>query len=167
MAKFQAQQKLVESVCPRCNSIRREREFPPTPFYDYLDEIYAPLKLTKDQIRLLKVSPGLTEEPLRCSLERIPLNSKAHYTALSYCWGDANDRANITVNGQDISVTRNLASALKRMRNVNQNTLVWADALCINQQDVTERSVQVGLMRDIYVNGIRISIKGRSLLMQH
>ena len=162
MAEVQAQQK-----CPRCNGIRREQEFPSTLFNDDLDKIYTPLKSIKNEIRLLKISPGLEEEPLRCSLEPISPDDNARYTALSYCWGDAKDRADITVNGWCISVTRNLENALRHMRNVDQDTIVWADAICINQQDATEKSVQVRLMGNIYSNGMRKSIKECPLLIQH
>jgi hypothetical protein len=167
MAEVQAQQKFVEKVCPRCNGIRREQEFPSTLFNNYLDKIYTPLKSIKNEIRLLKISPSLEEEPLRCSLEPISLDDNARYTALSYCWGDANDRADITVNGRCISATRTLENALRRMRDVDQDTVVWADAICINQQDATEKSVQVRLMGDIYSNGMSKSIKECPLLIQH
>jgi hypothetical protein len=53
------------------------------------------------------------------------------------------------------------------MRDVDRNTVVWADALCINQQDATEKSVQVRLMGDIYANGMLKSAKESPLLIQH
>ena len=164
MAELQIQQNFVERVCPRCNGISREQEFLSTPFNDYLDKIYTPLRLIETEIRLLRICPGLEEEPLTCFLEPILLDDNVRYTALSYCWGKANDRADITVNGRHISVTRNLENALRRMRNADQNMIVWADALCINQQDVTEKSVQVGLMGDIYAKGMRRYIKQCPLL---
>jgi Heterokaryon incompatibility protein (HET) len=136
------------------------QEFPSTASNADLDKIYAPLESVKREIRLLKTISGLEDEPLRCSLEVISLEDNARYSALSYCWGDANDRVNITVNEQNISVTKTLENALRRIRNVNQNTVVWADAICINQQDAAEKSVQVGMMGDIYSNGMRKSIKG-------
>lgn len=166
MAEFQTQENLVERVCPRCSGIWRGQGFLSTPSNDYLDKIYTSSKLTENEIRLLKISPGFEEEPLCCSLEPISLNDNAPYTALSYCWGDANDRADITVNGQHTSVTRNLENALRHMRNVDQSTVVWADALCINQQDSTEKSVQVQLMGDIYAKGMLKFIKECLLLMQ-
>jgi hypothetical protein len=160
MTDVQAQVKFVDKVCPRCKAIRREQEFPSTASNADLDKIYAPLESVKREIRLLKTISGLEDEPLRCSLEVISLEDNARYSALSYCWGDANDRVNITVNGQNISVTKTLENALRRIRNVNQNTVVWADAICINQQDAAEKSVQVGMMGDIYSNGMRKAIKG-------
>lgn len=165
MAEVQAQKTLVEKVCPRCNSKRSEQLFPSTPFNDHLDKIYTPFKSVEKEIRLLKISSGLEDDPLRCSLEPIALDGDARYTALSYCWGDADDRVDITVNGQNISVTRNLENALKCMRRLDQDIVVWADALCINQQDTAEKNVQVGLMGKIYSSGMRKSMREFSLLI--
>ena len=153
MTEAQEQTGFVEKVCPRCKSLRREQAFPSTPFKDHLDKIYTPLNSAGKEIRLLKIASALDYEPLNCSLEPVSLND-ACYTALSYCWGDATDRVDITVNGQTISVTRNLENALRHMRNVDQGTVVWADAICINQQDAAEKNVQVGVMGDIYSKGM-------------
>jgi hypothetical protein len=166
MAGVQAQQKFVEEVCPRCNSVRRKQEFPSTPFNDHLDKVYSPLKSIGNEIRLLKISSGLEDEPLMCILEPISLDGDVLYTALSYCWGDANNRADIKVNGQSVSVTISLENALRRIRNVAQDTMVWADAICINQQDMAEKSVQVSMMGSIYSKGVLRSMKGVFLANQ-
>ena len=165
MTEAQEQTRFVEKVCPRCKSLRREQAFPSTPFKDHLNKIYTPLNSAGKEIRLLKIASGLEDEPLNFSLKPVSLNDARH-TALSYCWGDANDRVDITVNGQNISVTRNLENALRHMRNVDQGTVVWADAICINQQDVAEKNVQVGAMGDIYSKGMLDSMWGCYLLMQ-
>jgi hypothetical protein len=165
MTDVLAQVKFVDRVCPQCKTLRREQEFPSTRSNADLDKIYTPFKSVKKEIRLLKTISGLKDGPLRCFLEVISLDDNAQYTALSYCWGDSNDRVNIMVNGQKISVTKNLENALSRIWNVDQNTVVWADAICINQQDVDEKSVQVGMMGDIYSNGMRKAIKGCYLLI--
>jgi hypothetical protein len=159
MAGVQAQQMSVEEVCPRCNGVRRKQEFPSTPFNDHLNKIYSPLKSIKNEIRLLKISSGLEDEPLMCTLESISLDGDVLYTAVSYCWGDANNRADITVNGQSVSVTISLENALRRIRNVAQDTMVWADAICINQQDMAEKSVQVSMMGSIYSKGVLRSME--------
>ena len=153
MSEAQEQTRFVEKECKRCKSLIREQAFPSTPFKDNLDKIYTPLDSAGKEIRLLKIASALEYEPLNCSLEPVSLND-ACYTALSYCWGDANDRVDIAVNGQNISITRNLESALRHMRNVDQDTVVWADAICINQQDDAEKNVQVGAMGDIYSKGM-------------
>ena len=49
-----------------------------------------------------------------------------------------------------LDVTRNLAVALRHLRYEREPRVLWIDAICINQQDVHERSAQVQCMGDIY-----------------
>lgn len=61
----------------------------------------------------------------------------------------------ISLNGRNIPVRENLYHAMSAVRNrMNHrgvaSTLIWVDALCINQEDPVERSHQVNLMSDIY-----------------
>ena len=86
---------------------------------------------------------------LQCSLtiERPQIQP---YSALSYCWGDINDTVSIHFGGQDFKITRNLEAALRQLRREHEVVVVWADAICINQSDEAERSIQVGLMNQIY-----------------
>ena len=75
------------------------------------------------------------------------------YVALSYMWGDTRRTTSIEVNGVQIRVTENLEAALqalRRKRLLSQGYAVWVDALCINQDDLRERSEEVCRMRKIY-----------------
>lgn len=72
------------------------------------------------------------------------------YHCLSYVWGDASDRVPISLNGQAFSITRNLWIALRRLRWYGQLDYLWVDAICINQDDMYEKSQQVRKMADIY-----------------
>ncbi|KAL8911357.1 MAG: hypothetical protein Q9171_003451 [Xanthocarpia ochracea] len=76
------------------------------------------------------------------------------YTALSYVWGDATDRQDILLDGHRFSVTRSLYNALCHLRDafeVDKRELhIWADAVCINQDDQEERAREVKKMRGIY-----------------
>ena len=49
-----------------------------------------------------------------------------------------------------LDVTRNFAVALQHLRYQKEPRVLWIDAICINQQDVHERSAQVERMGDIY-----------------
>jgi hypothetical protein len=82
-------------------------------------------------------------------LFNVSLLDRLAYVALSYCWGDPTDLTTITVNGTAIQVRRNLAAALKALRSHRQLVL-WADALCIDQFNWTERGRQILRMREIY-----------------
>ena len=75
------------------------------------------------------------------------------YVALSYVWGDRIAETPIIVNGVPIEVTENLEAALRifyQKSDFVEGLLLWVDALCINQNDLAERSVQVKRMRDIF-----------------
>jgi hypothetical protein len=86
------------------------------------------------------------------------------YIALSYTWGNPNDTVPVLCNGRVIAVTRNLKEALwqfredrKRLVRPKSSTMFrsqimhfWIDAICIDQTNNREKSLQVGLMAEIY-----------------
>jgi hypothetical protein len=78
------------------------------------------------------------------------------FVALSYVWGDLNDTLPICVSGNTISATRNLHEVLQSLWTLKFDQLIWIDALCINQQDLIERSTQVALMGDIYSRALYV-----------
>lgn len=49
-----------------------------------------------------------------------------------------------------MTVTCNLGAALQQLRHRFRRRTVWIDALCINQNDLEERTQQVSFMKDIY-----------------
>jgi hypothetical protein len=53
------------------------------------------------------------------------------------------------------AVTQNLHAALKRLRLQHQSRLLWVDAICINQDDTSEKSFQVAMMSEIYSKTIK------------
>ena len=114
--------------------------------------IYSHMKLNRDQqeIRLLKLLPGGDSDALECNLFTADLSIPPRYQALSYTWGDASEREVIQLNHHDFSVTKNLNTALRRLRFTGKCRILWVDALCINLCEDSERNHQVGLMRDIY-----------------
>lgn len=72
------------------------------------------------------------------------------YDAISYHWGSSEDYETVKVNGTDLSVTRSLHTTLKYMRHASSERIIWIDGLCINQNDLLERSHQVAEMGHIY-----------------
>jgi hypothetical protein len=49
-----------------------------------------------------------------------------------------------------IATTRNLDSALRHLRQSKKSRLIWIDALCINQSDISEKCIQVSDMGNVY-----------------
>jgi hypothetical protein len=63
-----------------------------------------------------------------------------------------------TGDNQTTSITSNLADAFKRFRDPVNPQILWADALCINQNDINERVAQVQLMGLIYFKARQVRI---------
>jgi hypothetical protein len=114
--------------------------------------IYGGLK-TRHRIRLLTLHPASDEdETITCTLTAHDLDKRIpEFTALSYTWGSPENQKSILVNGCSIDITPNLYAGLMHIRRKKSNRVLWIDALCINQEDIFERSRQVPLMRDIYM----------------
>src|SRR5947209_4894560 len=73
--------------------------------------------------------------------------------------GAAANTTEIMLDGKPVLVGKNLEKALRTLREipeVQNGTLIWADALCINQNDVTEKNVEVRRMGDIYRKAERV-----------
>jgi hypothetical protein len=112
-------------------------------------------------IRLLTLQPGAPDEPIRCSLNHTDLKSHISYTALSYAWGDVLDRRQIQVDGKTLLITKNLHSALYRLRAIGRR-IIWADAICIDQSTephaLRDREFQVQLMGSIFAQAERVIV---------
>ncbi|KAG7289155.1 hypothetical protein NEMBOFW57_005518 [Staphylotrichum longicolle] len=108
-------------------------------------------------------------EPIQCSLIELDLDAEPEpeYVALSYVWGDPKVQTTIYIDGQPMKATVNLEAALRDLRVSNMHCLIWADAICINQADVAERSAQVQMMADIYRRATRVCIWLGSSLSPH
>ncbi|KAI0433461.1 heterokaryon incompatibility protein-domain-containing protein [Xylaria sp. FL1042] len=100
-------------------------------------------------IRVLSLAPGKETDEVQCELRHVELGAES-FEAISYAWGDPRKRRVIGCGSGMLSITDNLHSALIRLRREKEARVVWADAICINQKDMNERSQQVQVMADIY-----------------
>lgn len=116
----------------------------------YDSDIVYPNRLDDQNFRLLELLPGEANDALQCQLVETPLTDIPVYEALSYVWGDSTVTELLCCNGQNLPITTNLAQALRKLRFPTTTRLLWADAVCINQQDIQERNHQVQLMKEIY-----------------
>lgn len=116
--------------------------------------------LTDSEIRLLLLLPSADPTAIiQCFLARFPIHSTPPYEALSYCWGPQDNMKEIVCNNRRIPVGPSLEGALRRLRRGDGKgvRIVWADAVCINQQDNKEKSHQVPLMGEIYTHAVQTS----------
>lgn len=116
-----------------------------------------PLDRSTRQIRLLRfVDSDAATTPISCRLDSYDLDNCPSFFALSYTWGDVHQPQEISLNGEVFLVRQNLHSALLMLREdtlkheSRRGDLYWIDAICINQQDDSERSHQVNMMGTIY-----------------
>jgi len=112
---------------------------------------YSPLSDPKKEIRIATIYPARNpDSPIRCGLPIYTLLTAPAYEALSYCWGDENNKEVISLQGEPHEVTTNLFAALRQLRNRFTKRMIWIDAICINQSDHNEKYHQITLMGQIY-----------------
>lgn len=111
---------------------------------------YKRLPNEKTSIRLLELLPGRWDDEIRCKLRVRTSRPFPPYEAISYCWYDANDKEAIFCNGKRLLIPRNLKNALHQLRSSTESRIMWADAICINQQNKKERGHQVMQMGTIF-----------------
>lgn len=110
----------------------------------------------KKPFRLLHLLPGSGRDVIRCRLVGSSLDQESSkYEALSYVWGDNSVRTPILIDGAKLRIGNNLRHALLDLRLPNATRVIWADAICINQEDAAERVSQVAMMRDIYQKALQ------------
>ncbi|KAK6814106.1 hypothetical protein RU639_010147 [Aspergillus parasiticus] len=128
---------------------------------------YPPLPPEPDATRIIRILPHKDlGARIKCRLSDYVVSDKSGtkhlYEALSYVW--ANDEDNVTksrrieLNDHIFYVTPNLHAALVNLRNHHLDRVLWVDAICINQEDITEKSKQISLMRKIYAQADRVII---------
>jgi hypothetical protein len=114
-------------------------------------------------IRLLTLHPAENiTDSIKCSIETVDLIAeKDKYDALSYSWGmddGSGDAFSLTLDDTPFSITQNLCDGLRRIRMYKEPVRIWIDALCINQNDDPEKSVQVAIMADVYAGAKTVHV---------
>ncbi|KAN0119397.1 Heterokaryon incompatibility protein (HET) domain containing protein [Hyaloscypha variabilis] len=117
-------------------------------------------------IRIAILSPGSFNDTPSISLAVCTLSDPdPDYEAISYCWsqglGDTiEDKWDFEVKcGEHIfMVPRNLGRALRRLRYQDRQRRLWMDSVCIDQQSVEEKNVQVAMMGRIFATARRVVV---------
>ncbi|EWC47461.1 hypothetical protein DRE_00429 [Drechslerella stenobrocha 248] len=116
-------------------------------------EIYRNLIVELDEIRLLRLDLTSPGNELRGEFVRVNIESGTPYLAISYCWGrrpDPKTCAYFSTKDGKFPVGDSLAACLRCLKGRKENSLIWADALCINQNNNIEKTRQVRRMGLIY-----------------
>jgi hypothetical protein len=109
------------------------------------------------EFRLVRILPERMST-IKCEIIHATLENPPTYIAISYAWGDSGDTRKIQVEGSSFPITSNLYGALKVLRRKSEAVMVWADALCIDQQNRDERTQQVQLMTSIYSKADTVAV---------
>ncbi|KAH8781806.1 heterokaryon incompatibility protein-domain-containing protein [Hyaloscypha sp. PMI_1271] len=118
--------------------------------------------------------PPSSSGDIEIEIIRVPSSAPPAYEALSYVWGSPERTHEVTVKTSSkkcfprrsrrgrflsgrskfelshLAISRNLFIALQHLSFTKKPRLLWIDAICINQDDVAERSEQVKKMASIY-----------------
>lgn len=125
-------------------------------------------------IRVVVLHPPSNDCLIHCSVEEVDLASKPDFEALSYTWaidrdlGDprTGDKRTIICNGKAFDAQKNLYNALIQLRQLDRGLPLWIDAICIDQGNNAEKSVQVNMMGEIYRTAKTVIVwLGRSTLV--
>ncbi len=130
---------------------------------------YTPLESPK-HVRLLKIAPS-TKAQIVVFLEEVEIDAGIPYECLSYTWDNPKSKPSfsdigehwttshkrIICNNAVTYIRQNLHDALVQLRASGNLGPIWIDALCINQDDVSERNSQVGRMGTIYKGASRVT----------
>jgi hypothetical protein len=127
-------------------------------------------------MRLVRLAPSANFGHISVTAQLIETSwDECNYEALSYCWGKNQKKKRILLNGEQFEITADLYNALEHLCLEHESRQLWVgflygwangsltlssqiDAICINQTDTDEKSLQVQRMRDIYQNAERVLI---------
>ena len=132
-------------------------------FYTLASGHHIPLKFG-DETRLLQLLPGCEDSDLIGELVHVRLQENPIYEAISYTWADesgiVNHSGNLFIKSSNMimKITSNCEVALRRFRNELEAKFLWVDSICVDQQNLLERSEQVELMTRIYKQAQRVLV---------
>lgn len=118
---------------------------------------YHPI-VAENTVRILTLYPGEKDDDLAGELELVNLDENPKYEAISYVWGDPTRCFKMTCNGKILWLTQSLGDGLKRIRHEHHPRRLWADQICINQENAEERGQQVKMMNLIYKSTAKVLV---------
>ncbi|KAK0720952.1 heterokaryon incompatibility protein-domain-containing protein [Lasiosphaeris hirsuta] len=120
---------------------------------------YNPIRDPKT-IRLLKLAPS--SGGVLSTLDEFALDGTPPYLAVSYLWGSGEHTLDLEISLpiggiEHIPISTSCAKVLYFLAPAGGESLyLWIDAICINQQDATEKGCQIPLMGDIYRGALQV-----------
>ncbi|KAF7680529.1 hypothetical protein GT037_002180 [Alternaria burnsii] len=118
---------------------------------------YHHLEQSKRQFRVLRLLNSDAND-IRCELNTFSLldHGLPTFKALSYRWGDDIPEFAVCLDGHQILIRSNLHIIMAQMVAENNRDWIFIDALCINQDDETEKLSQVSAMGEVYQRALEV-----------
>lgn len=109
-------------------------------------------------LRLLQVLDASYTENIKvqCEMTTWPIDNIPSYHAISYTWGDPGSNTTILINDRAFQVRTNCEFVLKQAHWFEKANYYWVDAICINQGNLGEKSMQVSIMGSIYEHAAHV-----------
>lgn len=104
----------------------------------------------RDSIRIVELLPEQHGEEIQINLYETNLRGTPQYETLSYEGSEVNDSHLRLNEGATLFVTINLVAALRRVRYPTVSRYLWIDAICINHEDIEEKTQQATIISAIY-----------------
>lgn len=111
---------------------------------------HSPLPDAGTYIRLLEVQTVVDAKLIECRLTVWPIESAPDYHAVSYTWGNPAETSVIKIDEEPLVVRQNCEYVLRQASELGRCRYHWVDAICINQDDNSEKSHQVQMMGSIF-----------------
>ncbi|KAK0702096.1 heterokaryon incompatibility protein-domain-containing protein [Lasiosphaeria miniovina] len=107
---------------------------------------------SRPRVRLLRLQASGADRLNDFELRTFPLKQSPKYYALSYAWATYVRDCAIQCNGKPLKISAHLLRGLNELESISDfaHKWFWIDQICINQENLKERSHQVRLMRRIY-----------------
>ena len=119
---------------------------------------YQPITDGK-RFRILKLTPA--RDRIRATVEEADTDSCSPYWAVSYVWGNGERTHSLTVFTADgtesyLRITKSCASVMGILTPLSKPRYLWIDAICINQNDPSDKVSQIPLMAKIYSGAAQV-----------
>ncbi|WPH04605.1 HET-domain-containing protein [Acrodontium crateriforme] len=111
---------------------------------------HAPLLPGKIRLMRLKSQSRIFPSVVEAELFEASVESVPSYEAVSYRWGSSERTDEIVLNGKRFAVTKSALELLLARRSIWRERTLWIDAICIDQANEEEKTIQVRMMKDIY-----------------
>ena len=140
------------------------------PLKRYKSFTYDTLPSEQQLIRVMVLhGSGVEDAEVTCELRTVDFKKEGGfnhpYEALSWCWGSAKPNGTIIIRkGQNDQkrlqrkVTPDLVAALKALRYQGKDRWLWIDQICVDQDNHSEKNVQVAMMSEIYGRASKVCI---------